>query len=88
MTIEDLIKILQKQEEKNITLELEGIIITKILIEKMKISLKKHNLFFESKIERKTKLGINLNQLMKISKIKDNEILLEFDQLQSLKISY
>ena len=44
----------------------------------MKIYQKKNNLFFKSKENKETKVGFNLNQLMKISKIKENEILLEF----------
>ena len=86
MVVDELVKILEEQKGKDIVLDLKGIVETVITIGKMQISVKDNMLFFENE-EKAQKVGFNLNQLMKISKIKSNEILLEFDQLQSVTIS-
>lgn len=86
MVVDELVKILEEQKGKDIVLDLKGIVETVITIGKMQISVKDNMLFFENE-EKAQRVGFNLNQLMKISKIKSNEILLEFDQLQSVTIS-
>lgn len=80
MTKEELIKFLEENTEKKIRLNMEGIITTTTQIEKMKVKYEDSYLCFSSKVE------LNLHQLIKISKIKENEILLEFDQLQNVTI--
>lgn len=80
MTKEELIKFLEENTEKKIRLNMEGIITTTIQIEKMKVNYEDSYLCFSSEVE------LNLHQLIKISKIKENEILLEFDQLQNVTI--
>lgn len=80
MTKEELIKFLEENTEKKIRLNMEGIITTTIQIEKMKVKYEDSYLCFSSEVE------LNLHQLIKISKIKENEILLEFDQLQNVTI--
>lgn len=81
MTREELMEFLQEQKGKDMVLNLQGIIITTIQIKQMQVRQQEHNLYLENRVE---KVGFNLNQLMKISKIKTNEILLEFDPLQSV----
>lgn len=80
MTKEELIKFLEENTEKKIRLNMDGIITTTIQIEKMKVNYEDSYLCFSSEVE------LNLHQLIKISKIKENEILLEFDQLQNVTI--
>lgn len=87
MTIEELTKLLQEQEENDILLELQGIITTTIHIAQMKISYEKNSLFLENKENNREKVGFNLSQLMRIHEIEKNKILLEFDQLQSAIIT-
>ncbi len=84
MTIGELMEFLQEQKGKDIVLNLQGIIMTTIQIRQMQIQQQECNLFLENDME---KIGFNLNQLMKISKISANEILLEFDQLQSVMVT-
>ncbi|MCI8637109.1 MAG: hypothetical protein HFJ36_04610 [Clostridia bacterium] len=86
MLADELIKILEKQKGKDILLHLKGIVETAITIEKMQICIKDKMLFFKSE-EKSQNVGFNLSQLMKISIISSNEILLEFDQLQSVIIN-
>ena len=84
MTIDEMIKFLQQQEGKNILLILQGIIITEIQVQQMKIKRQKNQLFFISKDNNK--IGINLSQLMKITRKNENECFLEFDPLQNILI--
>ena len=81
-----LIKYLKEQEENNVILELEGIIETTIMINKIKIQELDKYLTIKSKEDAKQKIKINLHQLMKINTLNKKEILLEFDQLQTIKI--
>lgn len=80
MTKEELIKFLEENTGKKIRLKMKGIITTTIQIEKMKVKYEDSYLCFSSEVK------LNLHQLIKISKIKENEILLEFDQLQNVTI--
>ncbi len=84
MTIEEAIEFLQKQEGKDILLNTQGIITTNTRIKKMKIKKEEHNLIIENKTSQ---IGFNLKQLRKISKVAENEILLEFEQLQDVSIT-
>jgi len=84
MTIEEMVKVLREQKEEDIELSLQGIITTDIRIESAKIKVKRNQLFLEGNLG---KIGFNLNQLMKIIPIQENEILLEFDQLQQVRIT-
>ena len=92
MLVEEFIKILENEENKNMVLELKGIIETKIEIKQIEIKEKDKYLTIVSKEtnnikeNKKQKIVINLHQLMKITKLKENEFLLEFDQLQEIKI--
>lgn len=83
MTIEEFVKILKIQNGKDTELRLQGIIDTNIKIESVQIRLEENKLFLENDF---AKIGLNLNQLMKINQIRENEILLEFDQLQNVMI--
>lgn len=86
MTTEKLIEFLQKQEKKDILLNLQGIIITTILIKKMQLAQVENKLILQNEENVEEKIGFNLSQLMRITKMKKNEILLEFDQLQEVTI--
>ena len=86
MTTEELIKYLEKQTNKNAVLELEGIIETKIKIEEIEIKNKEKFLTMQSKKINKQKIVLNLHQLMKITMLEEDTILLKFDQLQTVKI--
>ena len=87
MTTEKLIEFLKLQEKNNLLLSLQGIIITTILIEKMQLLQEEDKLILQNKENQSEMIGFNLSQLMKITKIKENEILLEFDQLQTVIIT-
>lgn len=86
MTTEEFIKYLEKQLNKNAVLELEGIIETKIKIEEIEIKNKEKFLTMQSKKINKQKIVLNLHQLMKITMLEEDTILLKFDQLQTVKI--
>ncbi len=84
MTIEEAIEFLKKQEGKDILLNMKGIITTNVKIEKMQLKQEEHELIFEN---NSFKIGFNLKQLRKINKVLENEILLEFEQLQDVLIT-
>ncbi len=86
MITKELIQFLQKQEGKDIILILQGIIIANILIEYIQIKQEDKNLIIENKVDTNVSIGFNLSQLMKITIIQENEVLLEFDQLQKITI--
>lgn len=81
-----LVKYIKEQEGNNVILELEGIIETTIMINKIEIKESDKYLTIKSKEDAKQKIKINLHQLMKINTLNKKEILLEFDQLQTIKI--
>ena len=101
MLVDEFINYLKEQENKNIVLELKGIIETNIEIKQIEVlelnkylTIKSKNV--ESGIDEKEKknnyenkdnrITINLHQLMKITKITGTEFLLKFDQLQEITI--
>lgn len=86
MTTEEFIKYLEKQLNKNAVLELEGIIETRIKIEEIEIKNIEKSLTLQSKKIKEQKVVLNLHQLMKITMLEENTILLKFDQLQTVKI--
>ena len=86
MTTEEFIKYLEKQLNKNAVLELEGIIETRIKIEEIEIKNIEKSLTLQSKKIKEQKVVLNLHQLMKITILEENTILLKFDQLQTVKI--
>ena len=86
MTTEELIKYLEKQTNKNAVLELEGIIETRIKIEEIEIKNIEKSLTLQSKKIKEQKVVLNLHQLMKITILEEDTILLKFDQLQTVKI--
>lgn len=86
MTTEEFIKYLEKQLNKNAVLELEGIIETKIKLEEIEIKNIEKSLILQSKKIKEQKVVLNLHQLMKITMLEENTILLKFDQLQTVKI--
>lgn len=86
MTTEKLIKFLQKQEKKDILLNLQGIITTTIIIKNMKLLQEKNKLLLQNRENIEEIIAFNLSQLMRITNMKPNEILLEFDQLQDVTI--
>lgn len=86
MLIDEVIKYLKEQESKNIVLELDGIIETTIKINQIEIEETEKFLTIKSKEDAKQNIKINLHQLMKINTLNKKEILLEFDQLQTIKI--
>lgn len=86
MTTEEFIKYLEKQLNKNAVLELEGIIETKIKLEEIEIKNIEKSLILQSKKIKEQKVVLNLHQLMKITILEENTILLKFDQLQTVKI--
>lgn len=86
MIVDELIKYLKEQEGNNVILELEGIIETTIMINKIEIQELDKYLTIKSKEDSKQNIKINLHQLMKTNTLNENEILLEFDQLQTIKI--
>ena len=86
MLVENFIKFIKEQENNNITLELKGIIETTIKIKKTDIQELDKYLTIKSKEDVNQNIKLNLHQLMKINVVDENEILLEFDQLQTIKI--
>ena len=86
MLIDEFLRYLKEQEDKDIMLQLEGIIETTIMINKIEIQELDKYLTIKSKEDRKQNIKINLHQLMRINALNKNEILLEFDQLQTIKI--
>lgn len=84
MLLEDLIKELKRFDDKDIKIELRGIIETNIELKQIEIDEKDKYLIIIEKNDNKIK--INLHQLMKINKLNENSYLLEFDQLQTIKI--
>lgn len=83
MIIRELIQYLQEQEGKDLILHLYGIITMNFLVEEIRVKQKEKDLFLEN---TQKSVGFNLSQLMKITPIRKNEILLEFDPLQSVII--
>lgn len=86
MLVDKFIEFLKEQENKNIVLELDGIIETTIKINQIEIEETEKFLTIKSKEDVKQNIKINLHQLMRINALNKNEILLEFDQLQTIKI--
>lgn len=86
MVEKELIQFLQKQEENTVLVYLQGIIETKIIIEQMQIRKETNKLILQNKENKEGKIGFNLSQLMKITQIHENEVLLEFDLLQKVTI--
>lgn len=86
MSTEEFMKYLEKQTNKNVVLELKGIIETKIKIEDIEIKNIEKFLTLQSKKIKEQKVVLNLHQLMKITMLEQNTILFEFDQLQTVKI--
>lgn len=86
MTTEEFIKYLENQTNKNVVLELKGIIETEINIGKTEINNIEKYLTLQSKERKEQKVILNLHQLMKITRLEENTILLEFDPLQTVKI--
>ena len=88
MIIENLIEFLQKKEGSNVILNIEGIVSTVIIIQQMHITQVGKKLCIESKKNSLIKVNLALTQLMKISQITENEVLLEFDYLQNVTIIF
>lgn len=86
MTTEEFIKYLENQTNKNVVLELKGIIETEINIGKTEINNIEKYLTLQNKERKEQKVILNLHQLMKITRLEENTILLEFDPLQTVKI--
>lgn len=86
MTTEELIKYLENQSNKNVLLELKGIVETEIWMEETKISNIERYLILQSRKIKEQKIILNLHQLMKITKMERDIILLKFDSLQEIKI--
>lgn len=82
MTTEELIEYLEKQSNKNILLELKGIVETKIWMGETEISNIERYLILQNKKIKEQKIILNLHQLMKITKIERDII----DLLQIIKI--
>ena len=83
MLTEELIEFLHKRKGQVTEVILQGIVIANIIIENMQARQEEKNLLLENKKNLKINVGFNLKQLMKITKLQEDEILLEFDQLQS-----
>ena len=84
MLLNELILELQKFKNQDIKLVLKGIIETNIELKQIEIDEEDKYLIIKEKNDNKIK--INLHQLMKINKLDENSYLLEFDQLQTIKI--
>lgn len=84
MLLNELILELQKFKNQDIKLVLKGIIETNIELKQIEIDEEDKYLIIKEKNDYKIK--INLHQLMKINKLDENSYLLEFDQLQTIKI--
>jgi len=83
MLTEELIEFLQRRKGQVAEVILQGIVIANIVIENMQARQEEKNLLLENKRNLRVSVGFNLKQLMKITKLQENEILLEFDQLQN-----
>ena len=86
MLVDEFIKFLESKENRNIILELNGIIKTTIEIKQIEIKEHDKYLTIQNKENKEQKITINMHQLMKINRLNENEFLLKFDQLQEIKI--
>lgn len=82
----EFLKYLSMQENKTITFTLKGIIYLKIEIKNVRIKYDENYITIENKEKSVSNIKLNLHQLMKISK-EESQIILEFDQLQSVIIT-
>lgn len=86
MLVEEFIQYLKGHINKNIVLELKGIIETTIKINQIIVKDINRHLIIQSQNSLNKKIKINLHQLMKIKNLNEKEFLLEFDQLQNINI--
>lgn len=86
MVEKELIQFLQEQEENTVLIYLQGIIETELIIEQMQMRKEANKLILENKENKEWKIAFNLSQLMKITQMYENEVLLEFDLLQKVII--
>ena len=81
----DLDKELEFYKNKNVLLELNGIITTNIVIKNAKIKTTENEIIFFNNNEEK--ISINIHQILKIEKLENEKIKIELDQLQNIEIS-
>mgnify|MGYP004555820167 CR=1 FL=1 len=85
MTIEECIKKIKEKTNQKVEIQLKGIITTQIKIKELEINYENYNLILKEKIEKENKIEFNMYQLRKAS-IVENQIVLEFEQLQNVYI--
>lgn len=83
MTEIDFINFLAENEGKEICVILKGIINMKFLIQKLSFELEERELILKQSGENK--IGLNLKQLMKVKSFNVRDLIVEFDQLQSVE---
>lgn len=83
MTEIDFINFLAENEGNEICVILKGIINMKFLIQKLSFEFEERELILKQSGENK--IGLNLKQLMKVKSINVRDLIVEFDQLQSVE---
>lgn len=79
----DFISFLDNNKNKEMYVILKGIISMEFLIQKLSYVLEERELILKQ--NEKKKIGLNLKQLMKVRSISSRDLIVEFDQLQSIE---
>ena len=77
------ISFLDNNKNKEMYVILKGIISMEFLIQKLSYVLEERELILKQ--NEKKKIGLNLKQLMKVRSISARDLIVEFDQLQSIE---
>lgn len=87
MTVYECIEFLKSKEEETVIVSLNGIITTQIEMKKIRLIYEEGYLTLEDVEGLVNQIKFNLHQLRKSTLVKENQILLEFEQLQNVRIS-
>lgn len=85
--IEELKEKITNKQAKEMHIELNGMVKTKLKIIKPDIKITKEAVIISNKQERTQKIELDLHQIMKIEKITESVFYIEFDYLQSVTIT-
>lgn len=85
--IEELKENITNKQAKEMHIELNGMVKTKLKIINPDIKITKEAVIISSKQDRTQKIELDLHQIMKIEKIIESVFYIEFDYLQSVTIT-
>ncbi len=88
ISIDQLIKLFEEHKGQKTIIEINGIISTKIIIEKINAQIEDGYIIIEEVEDKEQKIKLNMHQLMKVIEMEKDVVLLEFDQLQNVKITF